>query len=163
MRALNFQKEQFEQQEKENRLDSQRTRITIPGTTTTAARSGSGDGGGREEAAEEAAEEEGYGYSGGGKSVVRYLVQIEQIGIDGQVRYAWMIKRRYNEFWELQKGLKESVRETKALSLPGKMGLSGLASGWIDGRRLALEKYMQVSWLIFRSLQMYRDGLNINI
>jgi sorting nexin-25 len=131
IRALIFQKHQFEQQELDNRLEPGRTRITIPGTME------------GNDPSSSAAE------SGGGKAVVRYLVQVEQLGQDGGVRYGWVVRRRYNDFWELQKGLKESVRETRGLGLPGKMGglgVGGLAmsASWVDGRRLALERYMQV-------------------
>jgi len=117
IRALSFQKSQYEQQELENRLDPHRTKIGIPSSTSV--------------------EEDG-------KQVVRYLVEVQQMGPDGTFAHGWVVARRYNEFFSLHHDLRETVPATRHLVLPGKMLVTAMSSSFVDSRRSALEKYLQV-------------------
>jgi sorting nexin-25 len=130
-RTAIFQKAQFEQQEEENRLVPGRTEVTIPSAVVTT--------------------EEGEG-----KQVVRYTIEVKQRGEDGGVRVAWVVARRYNEFWELDRGIREwavtsgdsSVLDEvkwKVAELPGKKLVPNVSSSFVESRRLGLERYIQVS------------------
>ena len=118
LRELNFQKNQYEQQESANRLVSDRTKISIVNSTT-----------GHEE----------------GKTVVRYLVEVQQLAPDGSFASGWVIARRYNEFFQMHNKLRERYALVKALDFPGKRLVTSLSNSFVDQRRGALEKYMQVS------------------
>jgi sorting nexin-25 len=129
-RTAIFQKAQFEQQEEENRLVPGRTKVDIPSAVVTT--------------------EEGEG-----KQVVRYTIEVKQIGEDGSVRVAWVVARRYNEFWELDRAIKEWAITSgdhalleevrwKIAELPGKKLVPNVSSSFIESRKLGLEKYLQV-------------------
>ncbi|KAF9479444.1 PhoX domain-containing protein [Pholiota conissans] len=116
LRELQFQKQQYEQQESANRLVSDRTRVSIVSSTV--------------------AEE-------GGKSVVRYLVEVQQLSPDGSFASGWVIARRYNEFLHMHNKLKERYMLVRNLDFPGKRLVASLSGSFLDTRRVALEKYLQ--------------------
>lgn len=117
LRELHFQKTQYEQQESANRLVPHRTKVSIVSSTV--------------------AEEEG-------KSVVRYLVEVQQLSPDGTFSSGWVIARRYNEFLRMHNKLREENSSVRSLDFPGKRLVTSLSGNFIDTRRQALEKYMQV-------------------
>jgi len=118
LRELQFQKQQYEQQESANRLISDRTRLSIMNSTV--------------------AEEDG-------KSVVRYLIEVQQLATDGSFASGWVVARRYNEFHNMHNKLKERYVLVKNLDFPGKRLVPALSGSFLDTRRLALEKYLQVT------------------
>ena len=120
LRELNFQKTQYEQQESANRLVSDRTRISIVNSTV-----------GQED----------------GKAVVRYLIEIQQLAPDGSFASGWVVARRYNEFLQMHNKLRERYNSVRNLDFPGKRLVTALSGSFVDSRRIALEKYMQVRQL----------------
>ena len=86
----------------------------------------------------------------GGKQVVRYTVEIKQ---DGDVTNGtWTLSRRYNDFWDLDKSLREwsiATGQTGLMKgvdeLPPKKLVPNLSAGFIETRRLGLQRYLQVS------------------
>lgn len=118
IREVTFQKTQLEQQEKDNRLIPGRTRITIPSSSTT---------------------------EQGGKQIIRYLVDVQQLGAENQLQSNWAVSRRYNEFLAVHQRLRERYTSVRNLDFPGKRLVTSLSSSFVDNRRLALEKYLQVS------------------
>lgn len=118
LRELNFQKSQYEQQESANRLVSERTRIAIVNSAV-----------GEED----------------GKAVVRYLVEIQQLANDGSFSSGWVVARRYNEFFNMHNKLREKYAAVRNLDFPGKRLVTSLSSSFVDTRKTALEKYLQVS------------------
>ncbi|KAL4253565.1 sorting nexin family protein [Abortiporus biennis] len=116
VRELNFQRTQYEQQESANRLVSDRTKITIVNSTV-----------GEEE----------------GKSVVRYLIEIQQLASDGGYASGWVVARRYNEFFNMHNKLRDKYALVRNLDFPGKRLVTSLSGSFVDSRRIALEKYMQ--------------------
>ena len=118
LRQLQFQKQQYEQQEVANRLISDRTKVLILNSTV--------------------AEEEG-------KSVVRYLVEVQQLASDGSFASGWVVARRYNEFHIMHNKLKERYVLVRNLDFPGKRLVATLSGSFLDTRRIALERYLQVS------------------
>ena len=118
IRELTFQRTQYEQQEIANRLIPDRTKLSITNSIV--------------------AEE-------GGKSVVRYLVDIKQLALDGSVASSWVVARRYNEFLNMHNKLRERYAFIRNLDFPGKRLVTALSGSFLDTRRTALEKYLQVS------------------
>ncbi|KAF9567795.1 PhoX domain-containing protein [Agrocybe pediades] len=116
LRELQFQKQQYEQQESANRLISDRTRVSIVNST--------------------AGEEDG-------KQVVRFLVEVQQLALDGTFSSGWVVARRYNEFHVMHNKLKERYVLVKNLDFPGKRLVASLSGSFLDTRRAALEKYLQ--------------------
>jgi sorting nexin-25 len=117
LRELRFQKTQYEQQESANRLISHRTKVSIVSSTV-----------GEEE----------------GKSVVRYLVEVQQLAPDGTFASGWVVARRYNEFLRMHSKLRDRYTLVKGLDFPGKRLVPSLSGSFVDTRRHALEKYLQV-------------------
>lgn len=117
LRELCFQKTQYEQQESANRLISHRTKVSIVSSTV-----------GEE----------------GGKSVVRYLVEVQQLAPDGTFSSGWVVARRYNEFLRMHNKLRDRYTLVKGLDFPGKRLVTSLTGSFVDTRRQALEKYLQV-------------------
>jgi sorting nexin-25 len=118
MKQLQFQKTQYEQQESANRLLPDRTRVSIVSSTT----------------ADEA-----------GKSVVRYLVEVQQLAMDGSYASGWVVARRYNEFLNMHTKLRERFPLVRNLDFPGKRLVTSLSGSFLDNRKVALERYLQVS------------------
>jgi sorting nexin-25 len=117
LRELQFQKQQYEQQESANRLFSDRTKVSIVSSTV-----GDEDG----------------------KSVVRYLVEIQQLAPDGSFASGWVVARRYNEFLTMHTKLRERYALVRNLDFPGKRLVTALSGSFVDTRKTALEKYLQV-------------------
>ncbi|KAH9064088.1 PhoX domain-containing protein [Lactarius vividus] len=115
-RELSFQKTQFEQQEVANRLIPDLTKISIVNSVV-----------GEEN----------------GKSVVRYLVEVQQLSSSGGVGTGWVIARRYNEFLDMHNKLRERHAAVRNLEFPGKRLVTSLSGSFVDLRRTALERYMQ--------------------
>ena len=118
IRELSFQRTQYELQESANRLVSDRTKLAIVNSTV-----------GEE----------------GGKSVVRYIVEVQQLAVDGSFATGWVVARRYNEFLQMHNRLRDKYALVRGLDFPGKRIVTGLSGHFVDTRRAALEKYMQVS------------------
>ncbi|QRV97765.1 sorting nexin-12 [Ceratobasidium sp. AG-Ba] len=116
IRGLNFQRAHYETQEAANRLVPERTRVSIVDSVV-----------GDEE----------------GKSVVRYLVEIQQLALDGSFSSGWGVARRYSEFYQMHTRLKERFTAVRALEFPGKRLVTSLSNNFVDSRRVALEKYLQ--------------------
>ncbi|THV07473.1 PhoX domain-containing protein [Dendrothele bispora CBS 962.96] len=116
LRELKFQKTQYEQQESANRLISDRTKVSIVSSTV--------------------AEEDG-------KSVVRYLVEVQQLASDGSFSSGWVVARRYNEFLSMHNKLRDKYALVRNLEFPGKRLVTALSGAFVDTRRVGLEKYMQ--------------------
>ena len=117
LRELTFQKAQYEQQEADNRLIPDRTKVAI-------ANSAVGDDDGR--------------------AVVRYLVEVQQLAADGSFSSGWVVARRYSEFFNMHQALKEKYLIVRNLEFPGKRLVTSLSSSFVDTRRIGLEKYLQV-------------------
>ena len=120
LRELRFQKSQYEQQESANRLLSDRTRVAIVDSTV-----------GEEE----------------GRQVVRYLVEVQQLAQDGSFASGWVVARRYNEFCNMHNKLRDKYLLVRNLDFPGKRLVTVLSGSFVDSRRIALEKYLQVCFI----------------
>ncbi|KAG8875090.1 Intermediate filament protein [Tulasnella sp. 331] len=122
LRELTFQRSQYEQQEADNRLAPGRTKISISDSVV------SGDD--------------------VGKQVVRYLVEVRQLGPGGADMSGWVVTRRYNEFWNLHQRLRERFAACRNLEFPPKKLVTSLLNSFVDTRRVALERYMQALLLV---------------
>ncbi|ODO07280.1 hypothetical protein L198_00859 [Cryptococcus wingfieldii CBS 7118] len=137
IRAKEWQKREFTRQEEENRLVPGRTRLDIPSAVVCDDADGAANS----------------AVGLGAKQVVRYTVRVSQVS-HGQAIPGWVVTRRYNEFWEMDKSLREwasargeiGVIDTlKRVEIPKKriVGLGSISSGFVESRRAALEKYLQ--------------------
>ncbi|KAK4703178.1 sorting nexin-25, partial [Phenoliferia sp. Uapishka_3] len=115
-RALSFQKGQYELQSESNRLVSGRTIVTISGTTV-----GQADG----------------------KSFQLYLVEVHQLALDGTFASGWIVTRRYSEFAVLHANLKEKYIAARPLDFPSKRLVTPYSEGFIEHRKVGLQKYLQ--------------------
>lgn len=115
LRQLSFQKMQYEQQDSVSKLIPGRTKAKIVNSTT-----------GEED----------------GKQVVRYLIEVQQLGT------GWVVARRYSEFLAMHQRLKERYLPVKNLEFPGKHLVTSLSAQMLDNRRIALEKYLQVGCVL---------------
>ncbi|KAG8972070.1 Intermediate filament protein [Tulasnella sp. 425] len=120
MRELSFQRSQYEQQESDNRLVPERTRIAITNSTSSADDP-----------------------TAPGKQVVRYFVEVQQLATDGTFASGWIVARRYNEFWSLHQKLRDKFVMVRTLEFPPKRLVTSLSNSFVDTRRSQLEKYMQ--------------------
>ena len=118
IRALAFQREQYAQQDAANALIPERTRLQIVNAVQ-----------GEEQ----------------GRAVVRYLVEVQQLALDGSVATGWVVARRYNEFLTMHNKLRERFTGVRALDFPRKHLVTALSASFVDTRRSGLEKYIQVS------------------
>ncbi|KAI0322993.1 PXA domain-containing protein [Amylostereum chailletii] len=116
IRELAFQKSQYEQQDSDNRIIPDRTRLAIVNSVV-----------GEEN----------------GKGIVRYLVEVQQLAPDGTVTTGWVVARRYNEFLNMHNRLRERFAKIRGLDFPGKRLVTALSSSFVDTRRTSLEKYLQ--------------------
>ncbi|CAE6479330.1 unnamed protein product [Rhizoctonia solani] len=108
IRGLTFQKAHYEVQEAANRLVPDRTNICITDTATS--------------------EEDG-------RTVVRYLVEIQQLALDESYASGWIVARRYSEFYDMHTRLKERFVEVRSLEFPGKKFATSLSNNMVDSRR----------------------------
>ncbi|TFK77421.1 PhoX domain-containing protein [Pluteus cervinus] len=116
LRQLKFQKLQYEQQESASRLYSDRTKVSIASSTV-------GDE--------------------GGKAVVRYLIEVQQLAPDGSFASGWVVARRYNEFLNTHNKLRDRYALVRNLDFPGKRLVTSLTGSFVDTRKTALERYLQ--------------------
>ncbi|GAA5881406.1 hypothetical protein JCM16303_000166 [Sporobolomyces ruberrimus] len=116
IRAATFQKDQYENQENENKLTPTGTRVTIPGTTVGQAE---------------------------GQSFQLYLVEVHQINGDGSFRSGWIVTRRYSEFASLFAKLKDKFVPARYLDFPSKRIVTSYSKEFIEQRRIGLERYLQ--------------------
>lgn len=63
---------------------------------------------------------------------------------DGSFASGWVIARRYSEFFALHQQLKEKFAVVRQYELPGKRGFLTLQKSFVEGRRIGLEKYLQL-------------------
>lgn len=124
-RTAIFQKAQYEQEEEQSRLVPGQTDVSIP---TAVVMREDGDG---------------------GKEFVKYTINVRQ---KGESEVAWNVLRRFNEFWELDKALRDwanRVGLTKLFrgveELPSKKLVPDLSPSFVEKRRKGLEKYLHVS------------------
>ncbi|KAF8078953.1 PhoX domain-containing protein [Lyophyllum atratum] len=78
-----------------------------------------------------------------GKSVVRYLIEVQQLAPDGGHASGWVVARRYNEFFNVHNKLRERYGLVRGLDFPGKRLVTALSGSFVDTRRVGLEKYLQ--------------------
>lgn len=72
-----------------------------------------------------------------------YVIEIQQLGIEGNYNSGWMVARRYSEFFALHTKLKERYAIVKSLEFPAKWPLLRLQKGFVEGRRATLERYLR--------------------
>ncbi|KAI7875789.1 hypothetical protein K492DRAFT_240110 [Lichtheimia hyalospora FSU 10163] len=116
MQQLKYQKSQYELQESENVLMPERSKVSITSSTI-----GSDQ----------------YG------EFALYVIEIQQLGYDGNYGSGWIVARRYSEFFTLHQKLKERYSAVKLLDFPSKWPLLRLQKSFVEARRANLERYLR--------------------
>ena len=72
-----------------------------------------------------------------------YVIEIQQLGYDGNYGSGWIVARRYSEFFTLHQKLKERYSAVKLLDFPSKWPLLRLQKSFVEARRTNLERYLR--------------------
>ncbi|KAG0358860.1 Intermediate filament protein [Podila minutissima] len=115
--SMEYQKTQYEVQEEENMIMPGRSSVSITSSTL--------------------------GHDGS-KEFALYVIEVHQMAQDGSFASGWVIARRYSEFFALHQQLKEKFAVVRQYELPGKRGFLKLQKSFVEGRRIGLEKYLQL-------------------
>ncbi|KAF7729207.1 Intermediate filament protein [Apophysomyces ossiformis] len=116
LQQMKYQKSQYELQESENVLKPERTKVSITSSTI-----GSDDHG----------------------EFALYVIEIQQLGYDGNYASGWIVARRYSEFFALHQKLKDRYPAVKLFEFPAKWPLLTLQRSFVEARRINLERYLR--------------------
>ncbi|KAG1159705.1 hypothetical protein G6F37_004648 [Rhizopus arrhizus] len=116
LQQMKYQKSQYELQESENTLVPNRSQVNI--TNATIGSDGHGD-------------------------FALYVIEIQQLGYDGNYVSGWIVARRYSEFFALHQKLKGSYPAVKLIEFPAKWPLLKLQKPFLEARRISLERYLK--------------------
>ncbi|KAI8051053.1 PXA domain-containing protein [Gilbertella persicaria] len=116
LQQIQYQKSQYELQESENVLLPQRTQIHITSATIGSDKHG---------------------------EFALYVIEIQQLGLDGNYASGWIVARRYSEFLALHTKLKELFPAVRWMEFPGRWPFIKLQKPLVETRRVALEKYLR--------------------
>ncbi|KAI8369312.1 PXA domain-containing protein [Radiomyces spectabilis] len=116
LQQIKYQRSQYELQESENVLMPDRTTVSITSSTI-----GSDDHG----------------------DFALYVIEIQQLGFDGNYASGWIVARRYSEFFALHQKLKTRYPAVKLLEFPSKWPLLKLQKSFVEARRVNLERYLR--------------------
>ena len=72
-----------------------------------------------------------------------YVIEIQQLGVDGNYGSGWIVARRYSEFFALHQKLKAQHHIVKLLEFPSKWPLLRLQRSFVEARRTNLERYLR--------------------
>jgi sorting nexin-25 len=118
LQQIQYQKSQYELQESENVLMPQRSQVTITSATIGSDKHG---------------------------DFALYVIEIQQLGMDGNYASGWIVARRYSEFFALHQKLKEQFPTVRLMEFPSKWPSSflKLQKSFVETRRLSLERYLR--------------------
>jgi sorting nexin-25 len=116
LQQIKYQKSQYELQESENVLVPGRSRVSITSSTIGSDKHG---------------------------DFALYVIEIQQLGVDGNYASGWIVARRYSEFFALHQKLKDHHPVVKLIEFPAKWPLLKLQKQFVEARRLSLEKYLR--------------------
>lgn len=118
LQQIQYQKSQYELQESENVLMPQRSQVTITSATIGSDKHG---------------------------DFALYVIEIQQLGMDGNYASGWIVARRYSEFFALHQKLKEQFPVVRLMEFPSKWPSSflKLQKPFVETRRLSLERYLR--------------------
>lgn len=72
-----------------------------------------------------------------------YVIEIQQVGFDGNYASGWIVARRYSEFFGLHQTLKATYPSVKMIDFPAKWPLLKLQKSFVEARRINLERYLK--------------------
>ncbi|GAA5809018.1 hypothetical protein MFLAVUS_002420 [Mucor flavus] len=116
LQQIRYQKSQYQLQESENVLMPDRSQVNITSATIGSDKNG---------------------------DFALYVIEIQQLGFDGNYASGWIVARRYSEFFALHQKLKEVYPTVKLIEFPGKWPLLKLQKPFVEARRISLEKYLR--------------------
>ncbi|CEI91432.1 hypothetical protein RMCBS344292_05720 [Rhizopus microsporus] len=116
LQQMKYQKSQYELQETENTLVPNRSQVSITNATIGSDKHG---------------------------DFALYVIEIQQLGCDGNYVSGWIVARRYSEFFSLHQKLKETYPTVKMIEFPAKWPLLKLQKPFLEARRVSLERYLR--------------------
>ncbi|KAI8342056.1 PXA domain-containing protein [Chlamydoabsidia padenii] len=116
LEQMQYQKSQYELQESENVLTPERTKVSITSSTIG---------------------------SDQHSDFALYVIEIQQVGFDGNYASGWIVARRYSEFFGLHQKLKSAYPSVKLIDFPAKWPLLKLQKSFVEARRINLERYLK--------------------
>lgn len=116
LQQIQYQKSQYELQESENVLMPNRSQVNITSATIGSDKHG---------------------------DFALYVIEIQQLGFDGNYASGWIVARRYSEFFSLHQKLKELYPVVKMIEFPAKWPLLKLQKPFVETRRISLERYLR--------------------
>ncbi|CAO3626374.1 unnamed protein product [Mucor fragilis] len=116
LQQIQYQKSQYELQESENVLMPDRSQVNITSATIGSDKNG---------------------------EFALYVIEIQQLGADGNYASGWIVARRYSEFFALHQKLKERYPAVRHIEFPAKWPLLKLQKPFVEARRISLERYLR--------------------
>ncbi|KAL7333668.1 tRNA (guanine-N(7)-)-methyltransferase (tRNA(m7G46)-methyltransferase) [Mucor circinelloides] len=116
LQQIQYQKSQYELQESENVLMPNRSQVNITSATIGSDKNG---------------------------EFALYVIEIQQLGADGNYASGWIVARRYSEFFALHQKLKERYPAVRHIEFPAKWPLLKLQKPFVEARRISLERYLR--------------------
>lgn len=116
LQQIQYQKSQYELQESENVLMPDRSQVNITSATIGSDKNG---------------------------EFALYVIEIQQLGADGNYASGWIVARRYSEFFALHQKLKERYPVVRQIEFPAKWPLLKLQKPFVEARRISLERYLR--------------------
>ncbi|CEP07570.1 hypothetical protein [Parasitella parasitica] len=116
LQQIQYQKSQYELQQSENVLMPDRSQVNITSATIGSDKNG---------------------------DFALYVIEIQQLGADGNYASGWIVARRYSEFFALHQKLKEHYPAVRRIEFPAKWPLLKLQKPFVEARRISLERYLR--------------------
>ncbi|KAI8072691.1 PXA domain-containing protein [Gongronella butleri] len=113
---IEYQRHQYEEQQTENVLSPNRTRVSITNATI--------------------------GSDVHGEFAL-YVIELQQVDGEGNQTSGWIVARRYSEFFDLHQQLKAHYASVRSIAFPTKWPLLKLQKSFVEARRINLERYLR--------------------
>ncbi|KAK9369400.1 PXA domain-containing protein [Lipomyces kononenkoae] len=82
--------------------------------------------------------------SDNGSAYALYIIEVQRFGYDGSISAAWIVARRYSEFFKLHQHLRRRFAQVNEIDFPKKgVAMLKFQKTFIEGRRAGLEAYLQ--------------------
>ncbi|KAK9236830.1 PXA domain-containing protein [Lipomyces kononenkoae] len=79
-----------------------------------------------------------------GNAYALYIIEVQRFGYDGSISAAWIVARRYSEFFKLHQHLRRRFPQVNEIDFPKKgVAMLKFQRSFIEGRKAGLEAYLQ--------------------
>ncbi|KAK9384889.1 PXA domain-containing protein [Lipomyces mesembrius] len=82
--------------------------------------------------------------SDNGKAYALYIIEVQRLGFDGSIAAAWIVARRYSEFFKLHQHVRRRFPQVNDIDFPKKgVAMLKFQKSFIEGRKAGLEAYLR--------------------